>query len=84
MITLARSIASSASKLGVMPISTNFGQRSLSTASLAPWAQDTMTFERSVNNGVRLWKVTSSMPKSSLKVERIPTSGSPMVPVPTM
>ena len=44
MTTLARSIASSASKLGVMPISINFCQRSLSTASLAPWLQETQDF----------------------------------------
>ena len=66
-----------------MPISLNFSQRSLSTQSLAPFWPSTMTLERSVTRGVRLWKVTSSIPKGSRKVDNIPIKGSPMVPVPT-
>ena len=51
--------------------------------SFAPRSTRWLTLARSVVIGVRLWKVTSSMPRDLPKSANRPMSGSPMVPVPT-
>src|SRR5262249_16774224 len=55
-----------------------------STASCAPRSRRWLTFARSVVIGVRLWNVTSSMPRYLRKSVKRPISGSPIVPVPTI
>ena len=57
---------------------------SSSVARCAPRDMRCATFARSVFMGVRLWNVTSSMPRCCLKSVKSPMRGSPIVPVPTM
>ena len=84
MTTVARSSASCASWETLWPIASKSASLSESTASCAPRSSRWFTFARSVVIGVRLWNVTSSMPRYLRKSVNSPISGSPIVPVPTM
>ena len=83
MMTRDVSKASSVGMSMRIPRSLNPSMRSLSAAIRAPRLMRASTLLRSVSSGVFLWKITSSSPSWSLKWQRSPIRGSPMVPVPT-
>jgi hypothetical protein len=70
-------------KLTCIPSSSNFAFWSAVVASLAPLRMRSWILARSVYCGVRLLKVTSSMPSSLALSANSAMRGSPMVPVPT-
>jgi len=61
--TVARASASSASSATLCPSFSKASRWSLSVASTAPRDIRWLIFARSLASGVRLWKVTSSMPR---------------------
>ena len=80
--TEARLIASSEVNSAFNPILLKPSILSSFVDNLAPLFNKFETFDLSVVNGVYLLNVTSSIPKSSLKLHSKPIKGSPIVPVP--